>query len=101
MCHGDVADLVHGSAESRAVGAMERRVKCCRPSARALARKNKTGVRVDRGRTWRQIGRAPRRRALAALRFEEREEISRGIAVGIGSIRQIAQGLGTVYQLTR
>jgi IS30 family transposase len=36
---------------------------------------------------------APRRRALAALRFEEREEISRGIAVG-RSIRQIAQGLG-------
>jgi hypothetical protein len=33
------------------------------------------------------------RRALAALRFEEREEISRGIAVG-RSIRQIAQGLG-------
>jgi hypothetical protein len=29
----------------------------------------------------------------AALRFEEREEISRGIAVG-RSIRQIAQGLG-------
>ena len=39
------------------------------------------------------IGPAPRRRALAALRFEEREEISRGIAVG-RSIRQIAQGLG-------
>ena len=36
---------------------------------------------------------APRRRALAALRLEEREEISRGIAVG-RSIRQIAQGLG-------
>ena len=39
------------------------------------------------------IGPAPRRRALAALRFEEREEISRGIAVG-RSIRQIAHGLG-------
>ena len=39
------------------------------------------------------IGPAPRRRALAALRFGEREEISRGIAVG-RSIRQIAQGLG-------
>ena len=36
---------------------------------------------------------APRRRALATLRLEEREEISRGIAVG-RSIRQIAQGLG-------
>src|SRR6516162_5608478 len=28
VCHGDVADLVHGSAESRAVGAMEERAKC-------------------------------------------------------------------------
>jgi hypothetical protein len=36
---------------------------------------------------------APRQRALAALRLEEREEISRGIAVG-RSIRQIAQSLG-------
>src|ERR1700727_470714 len=36
---------------------------------------------------------APRRRALAALRLEEREEISRGIAVG-RSIRRIAQRRG-------
>jgi IS30 family transposase len=36
---------------------------------------------------------ARRRRALAALRLEEREEISRGIAAG-QSIRQIAHGLG-------
>src|SRR5262249_33968646 len=36
---------------------------------------------------------APRRRALAALRLEEREEISRGIAAS-WSIRRIAQGLG-------
>jgi len=60
--------------------------------SRALVRKNKTGVErivVLHG----GIGPAPRRRALAALRFEEREEISRGIAVG-RSIRQIAQGLG-------
>ena len=60
--------------------------------SRALERKNKTGVErivlLHGG-----IGPAPRRRALAALRFEEREEISRGIAVG-RSIRQIAQGLG-------
>ena len=59
---------------------------------RALERKNKTGVErivVLHG----GIGPAPRRRALAALRFGEREEISRGIAVG-RSIRQIAQGLG-------
>ena len=60
--------------------------------SRALERKNKTGVErivVLHG----GIGPAPRQRALAALRFEEREEISRGIAVG-RSIRQIAQGLG-------
>src|ERR1700726_3837959 len=60
--------------------------------SRALERKNKTGVErivVLHG----GIGPAPRRRALAALRFGEREEISRGIAVG-RSIRQIAQGLG-------
>ena len=60
--------------------------------SRALERKNKTGVErivvLDGG-----IVPAPRRRALAALRLEEREEISRGIVVG-RSIRQIAQGLG-------
>ena len=48
--------------------------------SRALERKNKTGVErivvLDGG-----IVPAPRRRALAALRLEEREEISRGIAV--------------------
>src|SRR6202167_1298226 len=60
--------------------------------SRALERKNKTGderlVVLHGG-----IVPAPRRSALAALRLEEREEISRGIAVG-RSIRQIAQGLG-------
>ena len=29
VCHGDITDLVHGSAEGRAVGAMEKRAKCC------------------------------------------------------------------------
>jgi hypothetical protein len=57
-----------------------------------LGRKNKTGVErivvVHGG-----IAPAPSRRALPAPRFEEREEISRGIAVG-RPIRQIAQGLG-------
>src|ERR1700726_2841569 len=59
--------------------------------SRALERKNKTGVErivVLHG----GIMPARHRRALATLRFEEREEISRGIAVG-RSIRQIAQGL--------
>jgi hypothetical protein len=49
--------------------------------SRALERKNKTGVErivVLHG----GMVPAPRRRALAALRLEEREEISRGIAVG-------------------
>ena len=60
--------------------------------SRALERKNKTGV--DRIVVLHGgIVPAPRRRALAALRFEEREEIFRGIAVG-RSIRQIAQCLG-------
>src|SRR6204780_4544350 len=59
--------------------------------SRALDRKNKTGVErivVLHG----GIVPAPRRRALAALRLEEREEISRGIAAG-RAIRQNAQGL--------
>ena len=60
--------------------------------SRALERKNKTGVErivVLHG----GIVPVPRRRALAALRLEEREEISRGIAAN-WSIRRIAQGLG-------
>src|SRR3984885_14039292 len=59
--------------------------------SRALERKNKTGVErivvVHGG-----IVPPPRQRALATLRLEEREEISRGIAVG-RPIRQIAQRL--------
>jgi DNA-binding CsgD family transcriptional regulator len=60
--------------------------------SRALERRNKTGVQrivaLHGG-----IAPAQRRRAVAALRLEEREEISRGIAAG-RSIRRIAQGLG-------
>jgi IS30 family transposase len=59
--------------------------------SRALERRNKTGVErivVLHG----GIAPTPRRRTRVALRVEEREEISRGIAVG-RSIRQIAQGL--------
>jgi len=59
--------------------------------SRALDRRNKAGVlrivMLNGG-----IAPAPRRRALAALRLGEREEISRGIAAG-QSIRQIALGL--------
>jgi transposase, IS30 family len=60
--------------------------------SRVLDRRNKTGVlrivTLHGG-----IVPARRRRAVAALRFEEREEISRGIAVG-RSLRQIARSLG-------
>src|SRR5246127_1793417 len=60
-------------------------------SARALERRNKSGVyrilALNGG-----IAPEPRRRAAGALRLEEREEISRGIAAG-RSIRRIAQGL--------
>jgi len=59
--------------------------------SRALERKNKTGVRrivaLNGG-----IAPALRRRAVAALKLEEREEISRGIAAG-RSVRGIARGL--------
>jgi IS30 family transposase len=57
-----------------------------------LGRRNKSGVyrilALDGG-----IAPIPRRRAMAALRLEEREEISRGLAAG-QSFRQIACGLG-------
>jgi len=66
--------------------------ECVADIARSLGRRNKSGVyrilALNGG-----IAPAPRRRALLALRLEEREEISRGIAAG-GSIRWIARGLG-------
>ena len=66
--------------------------QCVADIARALERRNKSGVyrvlALNGG-----IAPAPRRRAAVALRLEEREEISRGIAAG-RSIRRIAQGLG-------
>ena len=66
--------------------------QCVADIARALGRRNKSGVyrilAVNGG-----IAPAPRRRAPVALRLEEREEISRGIAAG-RSIRRIAQDLG-------
>ena len=66
--------------------------QCVADIARALGRRNKSGVyrilAVNGG-----ITPAPRRRAPRALRLEEREDISRGIAAG-RSVRWIAQGLG-------
>ena len=66
--------------------------QCVADIARALERRNKSGVyrilALNGG-----IAPPPRRRAQVALRGEEREEISRGIAAG-RSMRHIAQGLG-------
>ena len=66
--------------------------QCVADIARALERRNKSGVyrvlALNGG-----IAPATRRRAAAALRIEEREEISRGIAAG-HSIRRIAERLG-------
>ena len=65
--------------------------QCVADIARALERRNKSGVyrilALNGG-----IAPEPRRRAAGALRLEEREEISRGIAAG-RSMRRIAQGL--------
>jgi len=66
--------------------------QCVADIARALERRNKSGVQrilaLNGG-----IAPASRRRAPVALRLEEREEISRGIATG-RSIRRIAASLG-------
>jgi len=66
--------------------------QCVADIARALERRNKSGVyrvlAVKGG-----IAPAPRRRGPRALRLAEREEISRGVAAG-RSMRRIAQGLG-------
>ena len=65
--------------------------QCVADIARALERRNKSGVyrilAVNGG-----IAPEPRREKSGALRLEEREEISRGIAAG-RSIRRIALGL--------
>jgi IS30 family transposase len=66
--------------------------QCVADIARALERRNKSGVyRVLALKGG--IAPAPRRRGLRALRLAEREEISRGIAAG-RSMRRIGQGLG-------
>ena len=66
--------------------------QCVADIARSLGRRNKSGVyrilAVNGG-----IAPAPRQRAPVALRLEEREEISRGVAAG-RSLRRIAQDLG-------
>ncbi len=66
--------------------------QCIASIARSLGRRNKSGVyrilALNGG-----IVPTPRRRAALALRLDEREEISRGLAAG-RSLRQIAHGLG-------
>ena len=61
--------------------------QCVADIARALERRNKSGVyrvlALNGG-----IAPAPRRRAPRALRLEEREEISRGIAASHGALRR-------------
>jgi len=69
-----------------------KRGQCVADIARALGRRNKSGVYRVLARDG-GIARLPRRRAAGALRLEEREEISRGIAAG-RSIRRIARDLG-------
>jgi len=65
--------------------------QCIASISRTLGRRSKSGVyrilAVNGG-----IVPTPRRRAAVALRLDEREEISRGVAVG-RSLRQIARGL--------
>jgi hypothetical protein len=64
--------------------------ECVADIARALERRNKSGVyrvlAVNGG-----IAPAPRRRTPVALRLEEREEISRGIAAGRSTSRYAGQ----------
>jgi IS30 family transposase len=66
--------------------------QCIADIARALERRNKSGVYRLLALTG-GIAPAPRRRAPLALSLEEREEISRGVAAG-DSIRRIARRLG-------
>src|SRR6266480_6436037 len=88
---GECTAEVHDEAEGRALDRW-RNGQCIADIARALERRNKSGVyRVLASNGG--ITPAARRRAPVALRLEEREEISRGIAAG-RSIRAIAAGLG-------
>jgi IS30 family transposase len=66
--------------------------QCVADIARSLGRRNKSGVYRILAHDGGIVPNA-RRRAAVALRLEEREDISRGIAAG-RSIRLIARGLG-------
>ena len=89
---GEKARVWFSASERAELWERWRAGQCVADIARALERRNKSGVyrilATDGGITPR-----PRRRAATALKLEEREEISRGIAAG-QSIRQIARKLG-------
>src|SRR5512142_3325283 len=89
---GEKARVRFSASERAELWERRRGGQCIADIARALERRNKSGVyrmlAAGGGITPR-----PRRRAARALRLEEREEISRGIAAG-HSIRQIARTLG-------
>jgi transposase, IS30 family len=90
VSHVDVTDIVYVAAEGRSVGALEERSERS-GYLTGVGKEEQTGV--DRIVVLHGgIAPASRRRAVAALRLAEREEISRGIAVG-RSLRQIAHDL--------
>jgi IS30 family transposase len=89
MGHGDYENLTPLAIDQVWVGL--RAGRAAKPTAREL------GLSPSTVRTYLLrcggIRPEPRRRAVGRLRFEEREEISRGLAAGC-SIRAIATGLG-------
>ena len=87
----DGPDKVYGDSEGRAVGALEERPMRGGHRPWRLA----GGTRAGSTGYWLTMAASCRcrRRAATALRLEEREEISRGIAAG-RSIRRIARDLG-------
>jgi len=83
-------NMVFGETEGRIVGALEARSVCGgdRPCARQAEQERCLPILAQDG----GIARLARRRAAGALRLEERQEISRGIAAA-RSIRRIARDL--------
>lgn len=89
---GEKARLHFSASERGELWRRWRGGQCVADIARSLERRNKSGVyRILAAHGG--ISPHTRQRAARALRLEEREEISRGIAAG-ESIRRIAKGLG-------
>src|SRR5579859_3991252 len=89
---GEKARVWFSSSERAELWKRWRGGQCIADIARALERRNKSGVYKILA-TSGGITPRPRRRAARALSLDEREEISRGIAAGY-SIRRIARMLG-------